>query len=521
MAGPEGFEPSTPGLEGRCFGPDDNILHRSIQTELRAQLPEYNIAFLEFWLDKKKKITSLLYAMVMVTRKRLFGTSGIRGIPGKDLTLDFLTEISQAIGTYFKEGPALVGYDGRDSSPTIAKAISAGLMSVGLDVGESKLLPTPALQFYVRKMNYKVGVMITASHNPSIYNGVKVSGADGIDVTRDEEKIIEDIFYEKKFNLANWKTIGTSIMETKVISFYIDGIISHINKDKIQKKNFQVIVDPGNGAQSIAAPYMLEELNCRPISLNSQVDGSFPGRGAEPTPEVLSSLSEAVKGYGADMGVAYDGDGDRSLFCDEKGIVHWGDRSGALLVEYILSKNPDATIVTTVSASKVIDDIVEKHKAKIFKTKVGSVDVSNAMIDHDALFGLEENGGCFFTPHIPVRDGAMATALILEALANSKRPLSEMLSNLPRYFQKKTKFECAKELMPRLMKKIEGQIDRDIERIDGLKIWEDTNSWILLRPSGTEPVFRVFAESNKKSKLEKMITEYSDLVKDALSKQKN
>jgi len=459
--------------------------------------------------------------MVMVTRKRLFGTSGIRGIPGKDLTLDFITEISQAIGTYFKEGPALVGYDGRDSSPTITKGIAAGLMSVGLDVGESELIPTPALQFYVRKKRYKVGVMITASHNPAKYNGVKVSGADGIDVTRDEEKIIEDIFYKKRFNLANWETIGTSIKETNVISSYIDGIISHVNKKKLQKKNFRVIIDPGNGAQSVAAPYLLKKLNCKLISLNIEVDGSFPGRGAEPTPEVLSSLSEAVKENGADMGVAYDGDGDRSLFCDEKGVVHWGDRSGALLVEYILSKNPGATIVTTVSASKVIDDIVENHKAKIFKTKVGSVDVSNAMIDQDALFGLEENGGCFFAPHIPVRDGGMATALILEALANSERPLSEMLGSLPRYAQKKSKFECAKELMPQVMKRIEGQIDKDVERIDGLKIWEDNNSWILLRPSGTEPVIRVFAESNKKSKLEKMITEYSDLVKDALSQQKN
>jgi len=459
--------------------------------------------------------------MVMVNRKRLFGTSGIRGIPGKDLTLDVITELSQAIGTFFKEGPALVGYDGRDSSPAISKAVTAGLMSVGLDVGESELLPTPALQFYVRKMEYKVGVMITASHNPSRYNGVKVSGADGIDVTRDEEKIIEDIFYKKKFNLADWKSVGTSVKETQAVSFYIDGIISVINKDKIQEKNFQVIVDPGNGAQCISAPYLLEKLNCRPISLNAEVDGTFPGRGAEPTPEVLNSLSETVKNNGADMGVAYDGDGDRSLFCDEKGVVHYGDRSAALLVEYILSENPGATIVTTVSASKAIDDIVNEHKAKIYKTKVGSVDVSNAMIEQDALFGLEENGGCFYAPHIPVRDGAMSTALILEALAKSKSSLSEMLSSLPKYFQKKSKFVCVKELMPQLMENIEGQINADVERIDGLKIWEDNNSWILLRPSGTEPVIRVFAESNQESKLEKMIDEYSNLVKDVLNRYNN
>lgn len=452
----------------------------------------------------------------MVDQKKLFGTSGIRGIPGKDLTLEFLTEISQAIGTFFKKGPALIGYDGRESSPTISKAIAAGLMSVGIDIGEAKLLPTPALQFYVRKTEYNFGVMITASHNPAEYNGIKVSSNNGVDITRNEEKVIEEIFYKKEFNLANWKNIGTSIMETKPVLFYINGIISKVNKDKIRKRNFKVIVDPGNGAQSEVAPLLLEKLNCSPVTLNGKIDGTFPGRGAEPTPDMLTGLSETVKIHGADMGVAFDGDGDRSLFCDEKGVVHWGDRSAALLVEYILSEKPDAVIVTTISASKVIDDIVEKHKGKIFKTKVGSVDVSNAMIKFNAYFGLEENGGCFYAPHIPVRDGAMTTALILEALAKKEETFSEMLNKLPKYFQKKTKFEYTKEQLPQIMKKIETQVEGEVDLTDGIKIWADENTWILLRPSGTEPVLRIFAESDKEEKLENMISKYKKLVQDLI-----
>ncbi|MFQ6135276.1 MAG: phosphoglucosamine mutase, partial [Nitrososphaerales archaeon] len=207
-----------------------------------------------------------------------------------------------------------------------------------------------------------------------------------------------------------------------------------------------------------------------------------------------------------------------SLFCDDKGVVHWGDRSAALLVDYILSEHPGALIVTTISASKVIDDLVEKHNAKIFKTRVGSVDVSSAMVEHGAIFGLEENGGCFYAPHIPVRDGAMTTALILEALAKSERSLSEMLNTLPRYYQKKTKFECSKELVPEVMEKIEAHVKGKVERIDGLKVWVDENTWILLRPSGTEPVIRVFAESDEPKKLDAVIGEYSDLVKEALNR---
>lgn len=452
----------------------------------------------------------------MDVQKKLFGTSGIRGIPGEDLTLEFLTDISQAIGTFFKKGPALIGFDGRESSPTISKAIGAGLMSVGIDIGEAGLLPTPALQFYVKKKEYNFGVMITASHNPAEYNGIKVSGDDGIDITRNEEGIIEEIFYNKKFNLANWKNVGTSIIETKPISTYINGIKSLVDVDNIKKRNFKVLVDPGNGAQSEVAPNLIQQLNCESISLNAKIDGKFPGRGAEPTPDVLTGLSEAVKIYGADMGVAYDGDGDRSLFCDEKGVVHWGDRSAALLTEYILSENPGALIVTTVSASKVIDDIVEKYKGRIFKTKVGSVDVSNAMIKHDALFGLEENGGCFYAPHLSVRDGAMATALILEALAKNEETFSEMFDKLPRYFQKKTKFVCSKEQMPQLMKKIKTQVEGKLDLTDGIKIWVDENTWILLRSSGTEPVIRIFAESDNKNKLEDLISKYANLVQDIL-----
>ncbi len=454
----------------------------------------------------------------MAERIRLFGTSGIRGVPGEDLTLEFVTEISQAVGTFFREGPILVGYDSRNTSPTLAKTVAAALMSVSLDVGEAGLLPTPALQFCVRKMGYTGGVMVTASHNPAKYNGVKVSGSDGIDLTREEEIVVEGIYYDKKFRLADWRTVGSSVQETKAIRTYIDGILSQVDCDLIRSRNFRVVADTGNGAQGVAAPYILERLNCKPVTLNAQIDGDFPGRGAEPTPDVLGDLSAAVKTYGADMGVAYDGDGDRSIFCDEKGMVHWGDRSAALLVNYILSENPDALIVTTVSASQVIDDIVRKHDGRIFKTRVGSVDVSNAMIEEKALFGLEENGGCFYAPHIPVRDGAMATALILEALAKSGRPLSEMLNILPRYSQRKAKFECSKELVPKIMKEIEAHAAGEVERIDGVKIWVDEKTWILLRPSGTEPIIRVFAESDNKQKLDTVVDEYSTLVKETLKK---
>ncbi|HEY4699285.1 MAG TPA: phosphoglucosamine mutase [Nitrososphaerales archaeon] len=466
---------------------------------------------------KKDRKTSPTYVFDMATETRLFGTSGIRGVPGEDLTPEFIAEISQSIGTFLKEGPILVGHDGRHSGHLIANNVAKALMNIGLDVGEAGLIPTPALQYCVRKMSYNGGIMVTASHNPSKYNGIKVSGRDGIDLTRNEEIIVEGIYYEKKFRHANIKVVGNRFQETEAISAYVKGILSKVDIEKIKSRRFRVVLDTGNGAQGVSAHHILEKLDCKLISLNAEVDGDFPGRGPEPTPDLLKDLSEAVKTHRAEIGVAFDGDGDRSLFCDEKGVVHYGDRSAALLADYIFSKNPGATIVTTVSASQAIDDIAKKHGLKIFKTKVGSVDVSNAMVEHNAIFGLEENGGCFYNPHIPVRDGAMTTALILEALANSEDSFSDMLDALPRYHQAKIKFECSKEQVQTIMKNLAVTAKGKIESIDGLKIWVDEKTWVLIRPSGTEPLIRVFAESDDSEKLSKLMSEYSKIIKAILN----
>ncbi|MBI2184641.1 MAG: phosphoglucosamine mutase [Thaumarchaeota archaeon] len=449
----------------------------------------------------------------MTDKPKLFGTNGIRGIPGKDYTLEFIIEISQAIGTFFKKGPILVGYDGRNSSPTLAKAVVSGLLSVGLDVYEAGLVPTPALQFAVRTLNYNGGVMVTASHNPPQYNGVKVMGADGVEVSRQQETQIENIYYTRRFKEADWKTVGEAYSETKAIQTYIQGISKQIDADAIKRRSFKIVVDTGNGAQGVAAPYLLEELGCKVISLNGQVDGDFPGRGAEPTPETLKDLGEAVKATGADLGVGYDGDGDRSVFCDEKGVVHWGDRTGALLTDHILSKNPGGKVVTTVSTSSVIDYVAEKHGSKVLRTKVGSVDVSRAMIEKKAVFGLEENGGCCYAPHISTRDGAMTTALMLSFLAKQRRPLSKLLTSLPSYYQRKEKVECPPDKVRTAMKTLESKATGRVERTDGLKIWSGKKSWILIRPSGTEPVIRVFGEAESKAELAKLFDKYLPVLK--------
>ena len=219
-----------------------------------------------------------------------------------------------------------------------------------------------------------------------------------------------------------------------IIREYIEAIKTHVNVEEIKKRSFRVVVDPGNGVGALAAPQLLRELGCKVFTINANIDGTFPSRPSEPKPENLSDLAAVVKAVNADFGVAYDGDSDRAIFVDENGTIHWGDRTFALIEKEFLKQNPGETIVTPVSSSSLVKDIAEAYNGEVIWTKVGSVDVSYKMKEINAKLGGEENGGVFYGPHQPVRDGAMTTALILDILAKTGRKLSELLNELPKYF---------------------------------------------------------------------------------------
>jgi phosphomannomutase / phosphoglucomutase len=448
------------------------------------------------------------------TQQRLFGTNGVRFVPGVTHDLDFVINLSEAIGTYFGGGEVLVGQDGRLSSPALSNAAVSGLLSSGVDVAEAGLVPTPALEYAVKTLKYRGGVMITASHNPPQYNGLKVASSDGVEIPRLDEQRIEKIYHDHDQTKADWKSVGVARQEPSVVRNYIKGIMSMVNVRRIAERRFTVVMDLGNGAQAVAAPYLVESLGCKLISLNSVVDGAFPGRGPEPTPSTLGDLSTVVRSVGADLGVAYDGDGDRSMFCDEEGKVLWGDQSSSLLADYVLEKNPGATIVTSVASSQAIESVAKRHNATVLRTKVGSVEISRTILERNALFGFEENGGCIYQPHIPVRDGGMTTGLMLECLASRGMSFSKAFSfAVPRYYQAKTKVEVSGKRAESVMKAVERQGKGEVERVDGLKVWTDEHSWVLVRQSGTEPIVRIFAESGSQEKADLLMKRFAKVVK--------
>lgn len=449
---------------------------------------------------------------------KLFGTNGIRGIFLEDLTLEFIHEITLAIGTFFKKGPILLGYDGRDSSPTIAKVVCSSLNSIGLDCSIGGLVPTPALEYATRKLGYSGGIMITASHNPPQYNGLKPAASDGVEVSREDELKIEDIYFGKKWKRG--KRIGRTETESRIISTYVGGIKAHVDSKRIRAKKFRVVLDLGNGAQATAAPILCGDLRCQTFLINENIDGSFSGRGSEPTPSNLQDLSKSVLKHKADIGIAFDGDGDRSMFCDNHGRILTGDRSALLLTNYLLAKNPKSKVVTCLNSSDVIEDIASRTGSQVIRTRVGSVEVSRTMVPQKALVGFEENGGFMYGRHNAVRDGSMTLALALDMLAASGRTLAEEMELVPKSFTAKDKIQCTGDLARKIIARLKKEHPKH-DTTDGIKLFPDEKSWVMIRPSGTEPIVRVYAESDSQENLDALLAKYTGKIKSLLNEYTN
>jgi len=447
---------------------------------------------------------------------KFFGTNGIRGVFSEDFTLEFVHDMTLAIGTFFGKGPVLIGYDGRESSPAICKVVSSALNSIGIDCNVTGIVPTPCLEFAVKSLGYSGGFMITASHNPPQYNGIKPCAKDGVEVSREDELIIEDIYLQKKWlpKPVKWGITGT---ENRAIEIYLKGIISHIDSKLIKSKRLKVVLDLGNGAQAVSAPNFCELLDCKTFLVNQEIDGTFPGRGSEPTPQNLSELSKIVRENNADVGIAFDGDGDRSIFCDNNGDILTGDKSALILTQHILKKNPNSLVVTCLNSGSNIEVLAEKFGSKVIRTKVGSVEVSRKMVPTDALIGFEENGGFMYGKHNQVRDGCMTLALMLDLLVTSGKPLSEEIASLPPSFTTKDKISCTAEKVPKLISSLNEEFpNSDIS--DGIKIILDLKNWIMIRPSGTEPIVRIYVESESQEKLDTLMSEYLEKVSSIISR---
>ena len=292
---------------------------------------------------------------------KLFGTFGVRGLVNQELTPNTTFDLGLALVTHLKnKGRVAVGHDNRTSSEMFEHAIIAGLTAGGCDVLRLGLIPTPVLSFGTRYFSCDAGVMITASHNPPEYNGVKFWDREGAGFERKRERMIESIVM-RKGKLVDWQHIG-HVSEADALNLYIQTILERVPKFK---RRWKVVVDCANAAGSVVTPRLLRELGCKVISMNCQLDGTFPGRGLEPVVENLGELAKTVIACKADLGIAHDGDADRTIVVDERGKILSGDRVFALVALHHLRGRKRPRIVTTVATSSVLDDVTKKLGGKI------------------------------------------------------------------------------------------------------------------------------------------------------------
>ncbi|WP_237265256.1 phosphoglucosamine mutase [Thermoplasma sp. Kam2015] len=442
--------------------------------------------------------------------QRLFGTNGIRGIPNEDLTVDFAMRVGKSIGM-FVSGDVALGRDTRISGDMISSAVIAGLTSTGHNIVDLGILPTPALQYYCK--NHGIyGVMITASHNPPQYNGIKVIDRDGTEIERPSEEKIEGIYHSGSFSSVKWEDAGRIRYVDDALDQYISGVLSKVDVNRIKERKFRVLVDTGNGAAYFSTPMLLERLGCTVVTLNANPDGRFTSRNAEPKPENLRDLMALMSTGNFDLGVAHDGDADRVVFIDEKGQFIDGDKSLALLVKNVASAGD--IVVTPVSSSDIIADICSSVGATLIRTKVGAPIVARTMIQNGAVIGGEENGGVIYGKHQYCRDGAMTLSLMLDLMARSNKKISELVRELPQYFLDKRQVERTVD-WSRLQKEL--QKGEKVDLTDGVKILKE-DGWILIRPSGTEKILRIYAESIDMSTAKKYADQYVAKIRDLQEK---
>jgi phosphoglucosamine mutase len=425
---------------------------------------------------------------------KLFGSSGVRGLVNVVLTPQLACKIGSAVATHAKAKGAVVGRDTRVSGFMLEDALVAGLTASGVNVSLLGMIPTPGVAFLTKALGADIGFMLTASHNPPQYNGIKVFSGNSLAYTDEGQNSVERIIAENSLALADWRSVGKA-EKHDVTHLYVEML----TKAAKTLKKWRVVVDPGCGATFQAAPAALKALGCKVTALNAQPDGYFPARSSEPTAESLVDLARTVRGLDADLGVAFDGDGDRVAFVDGDGEFVDFDRSLAAFSAYILKKRGGGTVVTNVEASMCMETMAERYGGKVIRVRVGDVYVSEAMARAGAVFGGEPCGAWVHPQWHWCPDGPLSAVLVLKALEEEGKSLKEFISEVPQYVTLRENLCCPNAQKQNIIDAIEKNIAlafpgyTDLSSVDGVRL-ALRNGWVLIRASGTEPLIRLTVE---------------------------
>ncbi len=450
---------------------------------------------------------------------KLFGTSGVRGVVGEELTADFILELGMAIGTCLPvQSRVCVASDPRLSRDLVKTSLNAGIMSAGVNVVDLGILPTPALAFLTKNLNFVTGIMITASHNPPQFNGIKLWDPSTIGYSPEQEEKIEDVYYKKAFRTVSWDHLGQLSVNHTAREEYFKAIQKRISL----KTDLNIVVDPGNGAASQFATDLFRKMGIAVLPLNDIPDGTFPNRASEPREDTLAKTVQYLKDENADIAVCFDGDADRVVFCDEKGFIGYNEMIS--FISYLAVRKAEKasrkTVATTVETGRLLDHAAARAGAEVVRGKVGDVAVAYLLREYQSLIGVEQVG-VYILPEIGMHPDTFFATLFLLQNIDDPSEIRTFISSLPRMHFAKTGISCPNDKKQKVMRNVEPQISRlnpdDTNFLDGIRL-EFSDSWLLIRPSGTEPLIRVICESESEQKMKTLLNEGKTLVKNVLQK---
>lgn len=453
--------------------------------------------------------------------KQRINVSGYRGTWGQSLTKEVVILYTRAFVSFLKEKKenptVLIGRDGRESGPLIREVILEELKNLGVEAIDGDILPTPTVLFSVRKHGYTGAIIITASHNPIEYNGLKFVNDKALFTINEEVQEINKYYDEEieKYNKgiipekSNYKPNVSPV--PNFLKEHADKILENINVEAIRVKKFKIAVDMINASACVMDPYLFEQLGVEVFPLNNIPNGKF-GHRPEPLRENLSDIENLVKEKGADVGFVHDPDADRLVVVDEKGVVESEENSIALAIENILYKNPGKPVVINLSTSQRGADIAKKYGSPYFRTKIGEGFVVEGMLAHNAILSGEGNGGIIYPLINTARDSFVGLSLILELMAERNKSISTLMDELPKYIIKKDKWPLGTDLNQMYIKLKEHFKDATYDEQDGLRLDLPDSSWLHLRPSNTEPIIKLFGEAKSQERIDELFEEAKKLM---------
>jgi phosphomannomutase len=424
--------------------------------------------------------------------------SGVRGVVGQSLTPKLLTRFAQAFGTHTGSGTIVIGRDPRTSGEMVKHAVVAGLLSTGSRVVDIGVCPVPTVQLQVRHRRAQGGIAITASHNPAEWNALKFIGSSGLFLDAGQARELLDIYHQGEYTKVGGAELRTVEEVEGATDLHIKAILDVLGPLPKTQKKLRVVLDSCNGAGSIVGPKLIEALGAEVVRLNTTPDGSFP-RPAEPLPENLGDLCRAVKENHADVGFAQDMDADRLAIVSEQAEAIGEDYTLVLATLYVLGREK-GPVVANLSTTSAVADVAKRFDCPMFMTKIGEVNVTDAMQQHRAVIGGEGNGGVIYPRINFARDSLVGIALVLHLLAETGKSVTELLADIPRYSVVKEKMACPSDRIAGVLRTVRQEFaEYQMDTRDGVKVMTP-DGWLLVRGSNTEPIIRVVAEAKNEQR---------------------